>query len=70
MIAIARFLAILPVPLQNAESAGLQGKMALNFRASSGARSGHNNIKLNPVFRGMVRSSQSGTGLSTKGNLC
>jgi hypothetical protein len=42
-----------------------EGETALKCRARVGA-GGHNNIKLNPVFRGMVCSATA-DGLSTKG---
>jgi hypothetical protein len=38
------FFCYFPTPLQDAESAGLQGKTALNFRIRVDAK-GHNNIK-------------------------
>ena len=46
--------------------------MALRVRVDAGlprrsaAKAGHNNIKINPVFRGMVCPGR----LSTKGKLC
>jgi hypothetical protein len=41
------------------------GKTALEFRVRVNVN-GHNNIKINPVFRGMVRSGE----FLTKGKLC
>ena len=51
-IAITRGFAILPSPLPDAEWLSGKGKTAL-ISALVWVRSGHNNIKLNPVFRGM-----------------
>jgi hypothetical protein len=60
-VATPHFSAIFSVPF-----AGIgKGKTALNFRVRVSVK-GHNNIKINPVFRGMVRSG----GFLTKGNLC
>ncbi len=59
------FLCYFPAPLQDAESAGLQGKTALNFRIRVDAK-GHNNIKINPVFRGMVRRRSAGRALNQR----
>ena len=58
-IAITRGFAILSSPLQDAEWSAGKGKTAL-ISALVWVWNGHNNIKLNPVFRGMVRCRRAG----------
>ena len=59
-IASGRVSAILPALCQNPKKCLGGGKMALRVRVDAGlprrsaAKAGHNNIKINPVFRGMV----------------